>query len=62
MQLTYYFADNGSVVNVTHSLAGDSRFIFLPVAYIFGGITVLVSSMDEIRGGGGGSGGFVFAD
>lgn len=59
VQLTYYFADNGSVVNITHSLAGDSHSVLLPITYVFGGIAVLVSS---IRGGGGGSGGFVFAD
>ncbi len=62
VQMTYYLADNGSVVNVTHSLAGDSRFILLPVAYVFGGIAVLVSAVGGISLGGGGSGGFRFAD
>lgn len=62
VQVTYYLADNGSVVNVTHSLAGDSHSVLLPITYVFGGIAVLVSSMGEIRRGGGGSGGFVFAD
>ncbi|RLI76326.1 hypothetical protein DRP05_13100 [Archaeoglobales archaeon] len=58
---TYFFNDNGTVSNVTYNLLGNEKFLVIPIAYVFGGIAVLVS-VGGVNLRGGGSGGFTFAD
>ena len=78
IQVAYYLADNGTVLNVTHPVVGDitttttnnttstfvppDRYVLLPVVYVFGGLAVLISAAGGINLGGGRSGGFNFAD
>jgi len=53
---TYY--DDGTFS--TYNLLGNEKFLVIPIAYVFGGIAVLVSTL---RGGeSGGGSGFTFAD